>query len=110
VFGLSSPFVHLVADIGYPVLCRAVGSLMHRHAVDHSTYPRGPRSGSGYVVPIHHHLIGPYPLLDMTTASTGLLLWGVFCQGPPHGAYRLTPCSVSLFDLSARFLAPTHTD
>src|SRR6516225_8419556 len=24
-----------------------------------STYPRGPRSGSGYRVPIHHHLIGP---------------------------------------------------
>jgi hypothetical protein len=24
-----------------------------------STYPRGPRSGSGCRVPIHHHLIGP---------------------------------------------------
>ena len=24
-----------------------------------STYPRGPRSGSGYSVLIHHHLIGP---------------------------------------------------
>ena len=24
-----------------------------------SVYPRGPRSGPGYVVPVHHHLIGP---------------------------------------------------
>jgi hypothetical protein len=23
-------------------------------------YPRGPRSGPGYVVPVHHHLIGPH--------------------------------------------------
>src|SRR4029077_12749441 len=23
----------------------------------------------------------PFPLLDMTTASTGLLVWGFFCQG-----------------------------
>jgi hypothetical protein len=22
-------------------------------------YPRGPRSGPGYAVPVHHHLIGP---------------------------------------------------
>jgi len=31
--------VHLVADIGCPVLSRAVGSILHRHAVDYSTYP-----------------------------------------------------------------------
>src|SRR6516225_6967401 len=32
---------------------------MHRHAVEYSTYPRGPRSGPGYSVPVRHHLIGP---------------------------------------------------
>ena len=32
---------------------------MHRHAVDYSTYPRGPRSGPGCSVPVRHHLIGP---------------------------------------------------
>ena len=32
---------------------------MHRHAVEYSTYPRGPRSGPGYSVPVRHHLFGP---------------------------------------------------
>jgi hypothetical protein len=27
---------------------------MHRHAVEYSTYPRGPRSGPGCSVPIHY--------------------------------------------------------
>jgi hypothetical protein len=25
----------------------------------HPLYPRGPRSGPGYGVPVHHHLVGP---------------------------------------------------
>jgi len=32
---------------------------MHRHAVEYSTYPRGPRSGPGCSVPVRHHLLGP---------------------------------------------------
>ena len=32
---------------------------MHRHAVEYSTYPRGPRSGPGCSVPVRRHLIGP---------------------------------------------------
>ena len=51
--------MHLVANIGFPVLSRAVGSIMHRHEVEYSTYPRGPRSGPGYSVPVHQHLIDP---------------------------------------------------
>src|ERR1700680_1868235 len=31
---------------------------MHRHAVEYSTYPRGPRSGPGCSVPVRHYLIG----------------------------------------------------
>jgi hypothetical protein len=54
--GLSSPFVHFVA-IGCPVLSRAADSIMHRHKAEYSVHPRGPRSGPGYIVPIHHHLI-----------------------------------------------------
>ena len=34
---------------------------MHRHAVEYSTYPRGPRSGPGCSVPVRRHLIGPIP-------------------------------------------------
>ena len=56
---MSSPFVHLVANIGYPVLCRAVDSIMHRHEVGYPTDPRGPRSRPGYAVPARHHLIDP---------------------------------------------------
>src|SRR5215471_18582076 len=29
---------------------------MHRHEAEYSAYPRGPRSGPGFIVPIHHHL------------------------------------------------------
>ena len=32
---------------------------MHRHAVEYSTYPRGPRSGPGCSVPVRRHLTGP---------------------------------------------------
>jgi len=37
--GLSSPFVHLVANIGYPVLSRAAGSIVHRHEAEYSATP-----------------------------------------------------------------------
>ena len=37
----------------------SVDAILHRHAVEYSTYPRGPRSGPGYSVPVRHHLIGP---------------------------------------------------
>jgi hypothetical protein len=39
--GLSSPFVHLVANIGCPVLSRVMGPKVHRHAVG-SHLPQGP--------------------------------------------------------------------
>jgi hypothetical protein len=51
------PSCTLVANIGCPVLSRAVDSIMHRHEADYSANPRGPRSGPGYIVPIHQHLI-----------------------------------------------------
>jgi hypothetical protein len=38
-----------------------------------------------------------------------LLVWGFFCQGSRAGArVSLLHAPVSLFDLAARFLAPTH--
>ena len=45
----------------------------------------------------------------MPGTRSACLLWGFFCQGPAPGAYPFSS-SVSLFDLGARFLAPTHTD
>ena len=40
-------------------LCRGAPLLPHRRARDFSRYPRGPRSGLGYVVPDPHRLLGP---------------------------------------------------
>ena len=37
----------------------AKASRISRHAVEYSTYPRGPRSGPGCSVPVRHHLFGP---------------------------------------------------
>jgi hypothetical protein len=37
--GLSSPFVYLVANIGYPVLSRAAGSIVHHHEAEYSATP-----------------------------------------------------------------------
>src|SRR6476660_1059184 len=37
--GLSSPFVHLVANIGYPVLSRAAGSIVHHQEAEYSATP-----------------------------------------------------------------------
>ena len=48
------------------------------------------------------------PLLDITTTATGLLVWGLFCQGVSGGRRILFPSSVSLFDLEARFFVPTR--
>jgi hypothetical protein len=38
---------------------RGGGSAQHLHASGFPLYPRGPRSGPGYVVPVHLHLTGP---------------------------------------------------
>ena len=56
---LHSPFVHLRSQRGYPALCRATDSIAHRHGGILLLHPRGPRSGSGYSVPIRHHLCDP---------------------------------------------------
>src|SRR5258705_13577334 len=50
----------------------------------------------------------PSPLPDITTTATGLLVWGLFCQGVSGGRRILFPSSVSLFDLEARFSVPTR--
>ena len=42
-----------------PVLSRVADSTMHRLGGWVVLRPRGPRSGSGYAVPIRQHLIGP---------------------------------------------------
>src|SRR5712664_2051477 len=55
--GLRLPFVHSVAPL-YVLHCvSTVGSVVHCHARSHLLYPRGPRSGLGYSVPVHQRLI-----------------------------------------------------
>jgi hypothetical protein len=38
------------------------------------------------------------------------LYGAIFVKGVPQGSYPFSDTSVSLFDLSARFFIPTHTD
>ena len=56
---LHPPFVHFVVATVVRSKSGLRNSIMHRHAVEYSTYPRGPRSGPGCSVPVRHHLIGP---------------------------------------------------
>jgi len=58
--GLSSPFVHLVAEIGYPVLSRAMGSIMHRHEVEILHRPQGPSLRSRLCCPGPSSLTRPH--------------------------------------------------
>ena len=60
---------------------------MHRHAVEYSTYPRGPRSGPGCSVPVRHHLIGPIrPTRGHIAISphSGLYATPFRCAGAPR--------------------------
>jgi hypothetical protein len=63
---------------------------MHRHAVEYSTYSRGPRSGPGCSVPVRHHLIGPIrpTIRDAFAVRERLLLMTLF--GVPYGAKKPT--------------------
>jgi hypothetical protein len=58
--GLSSPFVHLVADIGCPVLSRAMGPIVHRHAVGGTHLPQGPSLRSRLYCPGPSSLSRPH--------------------------------------------------
>ena len=57
--GLSAPFVHLVADIGCPVLSRAMDPIVHRHAVD-THLPQGPSLRSRLYCPGPSSLSRPH--------------------------------------------------
>jgi hypothetical protein len=57
--GLPSSFV-LSACIVYSLLCVRVDALVSTSMrADQPLYPRGPRSGPGYAVPVHLHLFSP---------------------------------------------------
>ena len=55
---LRLPFMHSVASPDVPLWVGTVCSVVHCHARSCLLYPSGPRSGLGYIVPAHHHLIG----------------------------------------------------
>ena len=56
---LHPPFVHLVVEAIVPHCVGPRNSIAHRLGGLLLLHPRGPRSGSGYSVPIRHHLIDP---------------------------------------------------
>jgi len=49
-----TPWPHLYVPLCVGTMC----SVVHCHARSCLLYPRGPRSGLGYIVPVHHHLVG----------------------------------------------------
>ena len=58
--GLPLSFVLPASLVGIPVLCRGTlcaGTPPFERPLP--LYPRGPRSGPGYAVPVHQRLIGP---------------------------------------------------
>jgi hypothetical protein len=75
--GLSSPFVHLVANIGYPVLSRAAGSIVHHHEAE---YPPPQRSSlrSGLCCPDPSSLIRPHP--PRSQAHRNFTAWRLICD------------------------------
>ena len=54
--GLHLSFVHCVAAPYVRRCVRTVGSVVYRHSRSCLLYPRGPRSGLGYSVPVHQRL------------------------------------------------------
>jgi hypothetical protein len=55
--GLRLPFVHSAAPLDVPLGVGTVDSVAHCHSRSRLLYPRGPRSGLGYIVPAHQRLI-----------------------------------------------------
>ena len=84
--GLHLPFVHSVATPHVQHCVRTVGSVVYHHSGSCLLYPRGPRSGLGFVVPVHQRLfdlICPTRrqiLFRRTAVYTGCLR----CAGAPR--------------------------
>src|SRR5215510_1477615 len=57
--GLPPSFVLPAFSLYIPALCRVSCALEHCHASRPAALPQGPRSGPGFAVPVHPHLIGP---------------------------------------------------
>ena len=86
--GLRPSFARLVAASLAP---RCVGPDRFDCA---PPYPRGPRSGSGYRVPIHHHLVGP-----IRPARRHIVI------SPPSGLYAMPSLCGSASATRERFRA-----
>jgi hypothetical protein len=68
----------------FPALCQGRCAYEHLRASSVPLYPRGPRSGPGYVVSVHPRLIGPI------RPTPGHIL-----ISPPCGLYRMPSLCVS---------------
>jgi hypothetical protein len=91
---LRLPFVHSVASPYVPLCVGTVCSVVHCHARSYLLYPRGPRSGLGYIVPVHPHLIG---LMRPTHGHTAIspqcgLFVAAFAVRVRLGDPQVVPC------------------
>jgi len=95
-YSLPPPFVHPLAAALYPVLSpgtrRADAPPFKRLW---PLYPRGPRSGPGYSVPVHPYLIGPIRPTRRhiaTSPQSGLCAMPSLCALRRLGDQRVVPC------------------
>jgi hypothetical protein len=102
--GLRLPFVHSAATLCVPHCVGTVGSVVHCHSRRFLLYPRGPRSGPGSVVPVHHHL---FDLIRRnpphSQAHSDFAAWrfirNAFAVLVRLGDPRLVPCFCCTFPL-----------
>src|SRR5262249_4540475 len=80
-------------------------------SIDAESYEAGART------PPHEGRFGSDPAVAAASQVTLWRVWfssdtlygAIFVKGVPQGSYPFSRPSVSLFDLKARFFAPTHT-
>ena len=95
--GLRLPFVHSVASSCAPLCVGTMDSVMHRHSRSWLLYPRGPRSGLGYIVPVHLRL---FDLIRPTRRQIPISAHGDLYGMPPLrwcARRPTTGCALSLF-------------
>jgi len=84
----------------FPALCQGRCAYEHFRASGLPLYPRGPRSGPGYAVPVYLHLIGPIrPARGHipTSPARGLYVMPSLCVPPRR------PASGSVLSLKHSF-------
>ena len=100
---LFAPWSHR----GYPALCRATDSIAHRHGGILLLHSRGPRSSSGYSVPIRHP--PSVPLVGISRFHRTRHIRDVFAVQERRSDPRVIPSFHCTF-LACRPLRPGSSD